>query len=87
MISERNEGRRVRRDERAGISSGASAVRRGWDAEPRRQHAPNLVEIPCVHRVEKRLCISLEQLLALLCILGLAGRLRLKDAGLGKSSE
>jgi len=48
-------------------------VQRGRDGETRGQNVPNLGLVPFRRRLEKRLCISLEQLLALLCILGLAG--------------
>jgi hypothetical protein len=48
-------------------------VERGRDGETRGQNALNLGLVPCLRRVEKRLFILREQLLALLCILGLAG--------------
>ena len=40
---------------------------------------PNLGHVPFRRRVDKRILFVLEQLLALLCILGLAERLGLKD--------
>ena len=54
-------------------------VQCGRDGETRGQNASNLGLVPFLHRVDKRLFISLEQLLALLCILGLAGGLGLRD--------
>jgi len=51
------------------------------------QNARNLGHVPLPRSREKRSFICLEQLLALLCILGLAGRVRLKDAGLAQAEE
>lgn len=79
----RGRERGTRQDARAGITSRAGTVGRGWDGETRRQNGPNLCHVPFIRRPEKRLVIILEQLLALLCILGLAGRLRFEEVGLG----
>jgi len=45
----------------------------GRGGETRGQNAPNLGLVPFPGRVDKRVFIPQEQLLALLCILGLAG--------------
>ena len=48
-------------------------VERDWDGEKRGHNAPDLGPVPFFRRLDKRLLILREQLLALLCILGLAG--------------
>jgi len=75
-----------------GMSLRASAraqcqIGRGLDGETRGQNAPNLGRAPFLRRVDQRLLILREQLLAPLCILGLAGRLGLRDGGSGTSRE
>ena len=53
----------------------------GWDGETRGKNAPNLGEVPQPRRFFKGLFILREELLALLCILGLAGLCFLDLAG------
>ena len=60
---------------------------RGRDGETRGQNTLNLGRVPFPRRLDQRLFILHEQLLALLCIPGLVGRLGLRDAGFGESSE
>ena len=83
-----------------GVQASARAnVERGWDGATRGKNAPNLGQFIFHRGVEKRVqFILLEQLLAflhiqgkkllaLLRILGLAGRLGLNDAGLTRAGE
>ena len=56
-------------------------VQHGQNGETRGQNAPNLGLVRFSRRLDKRLFILREQLFALLCILGLAGGLGLRDAG------
>ena len=60
-------------------------IERDWDGEKRGQNVPDLGPVPFLRRLDKRLLILREQLLALLCILGLAGRLGLRDTCSGTS--
>ena len=56
-------------------------VGRGLDGEKRGHNAPDLARVPLFCCFDQRLRMLREQLLALLCILGLAGRLGLRDVG------
>ena len=69
-----------------GMSLRASAraqcqIGRGLDGETRGQSAPHLGPVPLLRRPEKRIFFQREQLLDLFGILGLAGRLGLRDEG------
>ena len=52
-----------------------------WDGETRGQSAPHLGPVPLLRRPEKHIFFQREQLLDLFGILGLAGRLGLRDEG------
>ena len=56
----------------------------GIDSRGTRMH---LGLVPLLHRIEKGAFILAEQLLSLLCFLGLAGRLQLNYAGFGTNRE
>ena len=87
MTSERGAWRVGKRDERVGAARAQCMVERGLDGGTRGQNASDLgrVLFPVICPMEQRLLIPREQLLALLCILGLAGRLELRNAGSGTS--
>ena len=84
------QGSRPQSEERGGQASGMSVqasaraqcqIGRSLDGETRGQNVPDHGCGPVFRCVDQRPLILKEQLPALLCVLGLAGRLGLRDAG------